>query len=423
MEKILARMKEISAEIEAFDGVENFTEEQTTKIAALRDEYAKLTEQYDAAKTVADMKAKLAEPVRATAPATPSAKKETSVAVTRDETARYGGFKSNGDYLAAVRAFGQHGKVAPQFQNVMYEKNGEDGGFLVPEDLSTAIYDKLRQGEESWWGMANVLPVSGNSMRFPTDESQPWNGGIRAYWTAEGDTITESKPKFGMADLRLHKLAALVKPTDELLDDVRAMEGYITRYTPTAIMWALNGAVFNGDGVGKPLGILNSPFTLTISKESGQSADTVVYRNLVNMVAHLIPAAIPGAKFYVHPSVIPQLMTIKDDLGNFLWLNPGTTMNQGRFATILGIPVVPMMSIMPTLGDKGDILLANFEYYSGIQKAGGVKSAVSIHAEFAREITSFRFSLRVDGKVPFKSPVTTEKGSFQMSAFIVLEDR
>ncbi len=80
-----------------------------------------------------------------------------------------------------------------------------------------------------------------------------------------------------------------------------------------------------------------------------------------------------------------------------------------------------MMSAMPALGDLGDIMLVDLSYYYLATKAAGIKSASSIHLLFDKEITSFRFSMRLDGKCPFQAPVTTEFGSYDMSAFVMLE--
>jgi HK97 family phage major capsid protein len=82
-----------------------------------------------------------------------------------------------------------------------------------------------------------------------------------------------------------------------------------------------------------------------------------------------------------------------------------------------------MMAGMPALGDLGDIIFGDLSYYYMIRKAAGVKSATSIHLHFDKEITSFRFSLRLDGKCPYQAPVTTEFGSYSMSAFVQLEAR
>jgi hypothetical protein len=82
-----------------------------------------------------------------------------------------------------------------------------------------------------------------------------------------------------------------------------------------------------------------------------------------------------------------------------------------------------MMGSIPALGDVGDIQLVDMSYYWGIRKASGIKSATSIHLLFDKEQTAFRFSMRLDGRCPFQSPVTTEFGNFQMSAFVLLAAR
>src|SRR5690606_36062033 len=229
------------------------------------------------------------------------------------------------------------------------------------------------------------------------DETQPWNGGVQAYWTAEGAQITESKPSFKQASWRLQKLAALVKATDELLDDATALESYILASAPNAIMHQVNKAILTGNGVGKPLGIINSPFTVTVGKESGQAADTVLAANLVKMYSRMFPASRTNAAWYINPAVEEQLRVVKGPDNQYIYLAPGSQLNQTPYATLLGRPVVPLMGGMPALGDVGDIIFADLSYYYMIRKAAGVKSATSIHLHFDKEITSFRFSLRLDG--------------------------
>lgn len=418
---------EIRAKIEALvaiiagiqAGAEGYTAEQVQQIEAHNAEYEQLEGQLKAALAVEKMQAAATTPApRAAAPAQPG----TRVEVVRSATDKFGGFKSSGEFLMAVKnAAG--GSIAPQLQNVMYEKNGEDGGFLVPEEISTVIQKKLDDPIESLLAQTTQTTVSGNAIRFPVDESQPWNSGVIAYWIAEGEPYKASQPKIAMANLRLEKLGALVKATDELLEDTVALESWIKSRAPEAIMHKANSAILSGDGAGKPEGLLRSGFTVTVLKEAGQAADTIVPMNIIKMYSHMIPSAIPGAKWYINAGAVEQLNGMKDAQGNLIYLQGGTQMNQGPYGLLLGRPVVPMMAGLPGLGDAGDIVFANLKYYWTIVKAGGVKQATSIHLHFDRDITSFKFSLRLDGKVPFKTPVTPENSTYQMSAFVKLEDR
>lgn len=421
-EQIRARLLEISAKLESFQAAAEagtMSEDQTEEFEGLSTEFEELNTRLVALEKIEAVKARSAAPAaRKTAPA--AAPRITDVSA---ENARTGGFKSAGDFLMAVKNFGQRGTVAPQFQNVMYEKNGEDGGFLVPDEISQSILKKLETPNESLMEGVRKFPVSGNNLSMQVDETQPWNSGVIAYWVAEGAPIPESKPKFSEASLRLHKLAALVKATDELLDDAVALEGYIKAAAPEAIMYKANNAIISGDGVGKPTGLLNSGFTLTVAKEVGQLADSIVPENIIKMFSRMIPSALPGAKWYINAGAAEALNGMKNANGEYIYFGPGTGLNQSPYGVLMGRPVVPMLSGLPGLGDSGDIVFANLSYYWMIVKAGGVKSATSIHLHFDREITAFRFSLRLDGKVPFKTPVTTEFGGYQMSAFVKLADR
>lgn len=428
IEEIRARLAEISASLEDVKpGAEGYSQEQLTQIDELQAEFEQLSAQLEAEEKVQAMKAKLNSTAgrKTSAQAPASSGTEARIHVGEDRSRRYGGYESAGAWLMAVKKAGQTGKAEDRlekFHAQMKESVGEDGGFLVPEEISSAILKKMG-GDDSLMSRTNTIQVSSNNLTINVDETQPWNGGIQAYWTEEGGEITKSKPNFKQAQFRLHKLAALVKATDELLDDATALESYILAAAPMAFVHQVNTAILTGNGVGKPVGIINSPFTITVGAESGQANDTIVARNVIKMYTRMFPQSRQSAVWYINPEVEEHLRTMKDDNGNFIYLAPGSQMNQTPYATLLGRPVIPLMGGMPAIGDVGDIIFADLSYYYMIRKAAGIKSATSIHLHFDREITSFRFSMRVDGKCPFQAPVTTEHGSYQMSAFVNLAAR
>jgi len=421
-EQIRAAMGAIKEKLEGLEASETgYTPEQLESIEALSAEYESLDAQLQAAEKVANIKAKTeaTQGRKTTAPVVGA----TRVEVGRTLNDRFGGFNSSGDWLMAVKKAGQTGELDKRFQaSVAKESVGEDGGFLVPEEISQAILKKL-EVKESLMASTTALQVGGNALTINVDESQPWNQGIQAYWTAEGASITESKPAFKQASWRLQKLAALVKATDELLDDATALESYIKTSAPDAFMHKINSAIISGNGAGKPQGILNSPFAVTVLKEGAQTADTVNAKNVLKMYSRMFPSSRSSAAWYINPAVEDQLRQMVDPVGNYIYISPGGQLNQTPYGTLLGRPVIPMMGSMPALGDLGDIIFCDLSYYYMIRKAGGIKSATSIHLLFDKEQTAFRFSMRLDGKCPFTSPVTTEFGAFDMSAIVLLEAR
>lgn len=424
-EQIRARLAEIAAMLDTFEASETgYTEEQRTEVKALNEEFLSLTAQLETAESIEAMKLKAATPApRKTVSPNP----EPRIEVAAPRNARFGGFSNSGDWLMAVKRAGQTSEVDKRLlqMSVAQEKIGEDGGFLVPEELSDQILKKL-DVQESLMSSCTTLQVSGNALTINVDETQPWNQGIQAYWTAEGAPITESKASFKQASWRLQKLACLVKATDELLDDATALGSYIQNAAPNAFMHKINSAILSGNGSGKPLGIINSPFAVTVSAESMQTADTVNATNVIKMYGRMFPGSRSNAAWYINPGVEDQLRLMTDPNGNYIYIAPGGFGNQitaSPYGTLLGRPVIPLMGSMPAIGDLGDIIFADLSYYYMIRKAAGIKSATSIHLLFDKEQTAFRFSMRVDGKCPFQAPVTTEFGSFQMSAVVLLQAR
>lgn len=424
--QIRARLAEISNLLEGFQaGEEGFTAEQLEEIENLNTEFENLTTQLSALEKVEAMKAKASSTAgRKTQSQSPSTQQstQTQIQVGAQRNERFGGFHSSGEWLMAVKKAGQTGEVDKRFLSSMQEKVGEDGGFLVPEEISSAILKKMA-GDDSLMSRTTALQVSGNALTVNVDESQPWNSGVQAFWTAEGNRITESQPSFKQASWRLHKLAALIVATDELLDDATALESYIMASAPNAIVHQVNKAILTGNGVGKPTGIIHSPFAVTVDAEQSQTADTVVAENIIKMYTRMFPTSRTNAVWYINPAVEEQLRLMKDGNDNYIYLSPGSQMNQTPYGSLLGRPVIPLMGGMPAIGDLGDIVFADLSYYYMIRKAAGVKSATSIHLHFDKEMTAFRFSLRVDGKSPFTAPVTTEFGDYKMSAFVLLQAR
>lgn len=420
-DQIRARLAEISTELDGIQASETgYSEQQLAQVEELNTEFESLTKQLEAADKMEAMKAKASTSARQTT--TGPGQTTTQVQVGANRAEKFGGFESAGAWMMAVKKAGQTGEIDKKFSNYAKESVGEDGGFLVPEEISAAILKKMA-GDESLMSRTTAIQVGGNALTINVDENQPWNGGVQAYWTAEGAAITESKPAFKQASWRLQKLAAMVKATDELLDDATALESYILASAPNAIVHQVNKAILTGNGVGKPLGIINSPFTVTVAAEGGQAADTVVAANILKMYSRMIPQSRVNAAWYINPAVEEQLRLMKAPDDSYIYLAPGSQMNQTPYATLLGRPVIPLMGGMPALGDVGDLVFADLSYYYMIRKAAGVKSATSIHLHFDKEITSFRFSLRLDGKCPFQAPVTTEFGAYQMSAFVQLAAR
>jgi len=303
-------------------------------------------------------------------------------------------------------------------------QSGADGGYLVPPEFSTTIVQTAYNQNDSFVPMTDNTPVSGNSMTFPVDETTPWgNSGIKAYWTDEAGASTESKGEFYPATLRLKKLTALVPITEEMMADAPALGAYIQAKVPEAIAFKTNEALWSGSGAGKPKGFYTSSGLLvSVAKESGQAADTIVALNLSKMRARMSARSYRRAIWHINNDCLPQLdaLVFATTATNGQIYNP----NGGRFGygTILGRDVM-VTDFNETVGDKGDIVLADWGMYRTITKSGGVETATSMHFWFDRGITAFRTTFRIDGQPSIAAPVTPNKGSATLSPIVTLDAR
>jgi HK97 family phage major capsid protein len=340
------------------------------------------------------------------------------------------GFRSQGDYFAAVVKSSGKGAVAdPRLianapTTYGQEGVGADGGFAVPPDFRTEIVRKVL-GEDSLLSRTDQMTTSSNSITVPTDETTPWqtSGGIQAYWESEAGQKTQSKPQLTEKTVKANKIIALVPMTDELLQDAPSMAAYVNSKAPEKIDFKVNDAILNGTGVGQPLGFLKSGALVTVAATSSQTADTVNFQNIVAMYTRATAQAKRNGVWIVNADVEAQLMTMQfPGTGTAVpaYLPPGG-LSVSPYGTLLGRPVIPTEAA-PALGDVGDISFVDLNQYMSVVKAGGVKQDVSIHLFFDYDITAFRFVLRVGGQPWWNAPVSRLNGSTR-SPFVTLAAR
>lgn len=423
IELMRKRVEEILGKLNEFD-MENLTDENIAEINALNEEFTGLQAKIETAEKIQNMQASATTSQRKTKPQAGAVNPAGSVVVNKPNNHSNAGFKSAGEFYMAVKnAASGSTQIDKRLRAEHVEASGEDGGFLIPEDFRSEIKEKV-QGDESLMARTDLYSTSSNRLVLPTNETAPWDNtaGVVAYWEGEARKYRESKEEFGMAELKLHKLTALVKATDELLEDAPALGSFIRKKAPQAIIAKLNNAMITGTGAGMPLGWLNSDFKIAVSKEVGQAADTIVYRNLVKMESRFMGR---NGVYVAHHQCKEQLKTLKDDNGNFIYMAGSSFPNVSgvQFDTLMGRPIMYMMGGVQALGDEGDISLVDLDYYMSAIKTTGIQEAVSTHVLFDYDISVFKFNFRAAGHIPFKSPITTEFGAYEMSAFITLEDR
>lgn len=299
-----------------------------------------------------------------------------------------------------------------------------EGGFAVPAEYAVDMLDRT-YATCSILSRCNLLPMKSKTLQIPTvDESSRAHGsrfgGISMNWTSEGEEITASKPKWAGRGIKVNKLAGLCYVTDELLADAAALNEILTRLFSLEASFKLENEILNGTGSGRPLGIVNADATITVAKESGQSAATIQPANVVNMFSRLWAGGQNRAVWLVNQDVFPQLLGLTWTTGTgvvplFQYGPDGTPLLMGR-------PVVTV-EYCATLGSAGDIVLCDLGEYLLGDRTGGVQTTTSIHVKYLEAETAFKFIWRVDGAPAWSSPPTPLNGTATVSPFVMLAVR
>lgn len=349
----------------------------------------------------------------------------------------WGEFKDFSDFtrqgLSGNRSEAFGSKVQKHYEKLaisgMSEAVGSDGGYLVMPEFSTKILDRVYSND--LWSRTDHYNIAGNSnsMTFLANAETSRatgsrHGGLRGYWLPEGGTKTSSKPTFRSVTLKLVKLAVVVYLTDELIQDTgTVLTEYVSRKAAEEFNFMIGDALVNGNGVGQPLGLLNWPSLVVVSKEAGQLADTLETENIIKMYSRFYGPNRDDMIWLHNQDIEPELftMTLGVGTGGVVTYMPPGGLSTAPYATLMGRPIFPT-EFNPTLGDQGDILAADLGQMLSISK-GGIAQSVSIHVEFLTDQTALRFVMRLNAGPWENSPLTPYKGTNTQSNVVALEAR
>jgi HK97 family phage major capsid protein len=314
-----------------------------------------------------------------------------------------------------------------KIQNAFGTTVPSDGGFLIPETLRSEL---LRVGLEQSLvrSRARVVPMETLMVPYPmvdsTSNASSVYGGILGYWTEEGGALTDSSPSFGRIELQAKKLTLYSEIPNELFQDSLAtLEQFMNESYPEALAWFEDIAFIEGNGVGQPTGFLNAQAAVSVAKESGQAAATILWENVVKAYSRMLPASIGRAVWVAHIDTFPELATMALSVGtggSAVWVGNGDGAGAPPM-TILGRPVI-FTEKVSTLGTVGDINFVDFGYYL-IGDRQAMQMSTSSDYKFGNDKTAMRVIERVDGTPWIKSAITPRKGSNTLSPFVKIATR
>lgn len=445
--ELTAKRGEVQAKIDGMLSKDSLTAEERTEIKELEGQFETLSEQITAATEHAALlesnkkrKEFLAQGKgRKTQTDSLSTDDTTVGSTTRIDVVPPQPFRSLGEQLQAIAGASMSGGTQVdgrlKWESLTSATGGavagiaSDGGYLIQKDFSTTLLTRMNDiGNIK--SRVNAIPISANSDGLElhaVDETSRatgsrW-GGVQVYWGAEADEAAAKKPKTRRVMLELHDLIGLAYASNRLLRDASALGAIFALAFSEEMNFMIEDALINGDGAGKPLGVLNSGAVVSVAKETGQAAGTVLYENIVNMYSRCWLRSRPNAVWIYNQDIEPQLMTMSLAVGAGgvpVFLPPGGA-SSTPYATLMGRPAFPT-EYNATKGTTGDIMLVDFSQMAAIEK-DAMQADTSIHVRFTTNENTFRFIYRYDAQPTWSSALTPFKGSATKSFAVKLDTR
>ncbi|MHB2265910.1 phage major capsid protein [Aliihoeflea sp. PC F10.4] len=231
--------------------------------------------------------------------------------------------------------------------------SGQDGGYLVPDEIEAAIGVRLRDLSPIR-SIATVRQVSGAVLKKPFAVNGPAVG-----WVGE----TAARPQTDTAALQelqfpTMELYAMPAATAALLEDsVVDLDAWITAEVETAFAEQEGAAFVTGDGVSKPRGFLDYGSVAEANWQWGSLGHVATGVDgalpaddasdvLIDTIYALKSGYRQNANWVMNRRTQAAIRKLKDADGNYLWQPPATV---GGRAMLMGFSVVEAED-MPDIG-------------------------------------------------------------------------
>jgi len=307
-------------------------------------------------------------------PGTPSDKMKSGIASDEYKTAFWQNLRSKNPEREVINAL-QIGTDA-------------EGGVLAPDEYQRTLIEAL-EDQNIFRKLSRVIHTSSGENRIPVVASKG-----TAAWIEEAAMYPESDDTFGMVSIGAHKLATMIKVSEELLNDsVFDVPAYIAKEFARRIGAAEEEAFFTGDGKGKPTGILaDGGAELGVT---AASASAITMDEVMDLFYSLRAPYRRNSVFIMNDSTVKALRKLKTQNGDYIWQ---PSVQVGEPDRLLGRPIYTS-TFMPALeaGAKG-ILFGDLGYYWVADRVGRkFKRLNELYAPTGQ--VGFLASERVDGKL------------------------
>jgi len=264
-----------------------------------------------------------------------------------------------------------------------------EGGYLVPDEFEKQLIQGL-EDQNLFRTLASVVHTGSGDRKIPVVATKG-----TAAWIEEEAAFPESDDSFAQVTIGAHKLATMLKVSEELLNDsVFGVESYIASEFARRIGAKEEEAFFTGDGIGKPVGVLaetgGAQLGVTAASATALTADEIM-----DLFYALKSPYRKKAVFLMNDMTVKALRKLKDASGQYLW-QPSLT--AGTPDTLLNRPVYTTGYVPTIAAGARTVAFGDFSYYWVADRQG--RSFKRLNELFAATgQVGFIASQRVDGKL------------------------
>ena len=269
-----------------------------------------------------------------------------------------------------------------------------DGGYLITPQMSAAIARTVHETSPIRQ-LASVETISTDSLEVLED-----TGEAAAGWTTETGAVSETAtPQFGKKTIPVHELYAQPKATQKLIDDSSInIEAWLGEKLTDIFSRKENTTFVNGDGIGKPRGILTyaaGTDWASIEQLVSTSNGAVTSDSVIKLYYALKEDYATRATFLMNRATVQQVRLLKEATTNqYLW-QPGLT--AGAPDTLLGLPVMQAADMPAPATGSLSIALADFRRAYQIVDRYGIRILRDPYTE--KPFVKFYSTKRVGGDV------------------------
>lgn len=291
----------------------------------------------------------------------------------------------------------------------MVEDSGNLGGWAVPEEFDARLLQATLKAS-SFLSKINRIPVSLPSGKWPYlnifavptagDGGTAESAGITSAGRAEGGAYAETNAELEQLEWRVNDaIAGSIQVSKELRRDVGAIEGLLMKLVAINDQSKQEFFVLRGNGVAKPLGILNSGALVDITPSTNSLFS---WTDALTMYSRLYAYDEGSVGWLLHPSVIPDVGNMEVGTGGGAVFM--SNLQGGIPMPLLGYPMMKNQHLAQA-DASGDVLLIDFSCYQ-IWDLGGAYMDFSEHVGFLNGLDTWRFGRYMDGKPLWPSAVT-----------------